>query len=433
MTTVSRRSVLLTALLAAAAGVRPTMAGFHVSPGLQHDPEDLQRLLTDPLGIVSSDLCQLALSSGRQDYAYAPMGLLQALVSLQQAATGKTSADFATLGFAEATASLRDIGRLLKSLQEVQDGLTAGLKLETGLFLAEQMKANSSFISRFKTAPGFDVQRLDFRKDSGVPATNAIAAWIASRTGAAPGVMAQLDADTRLYVASALAFRMAWLRRFQAADTRDGTFMQLDGKPTPARFMTLDDTLLRMEDKAFEAVDLRYEDPRFGLVLILPKARRRSRSGQVAVLASVLRRLDREGTGGWASRFKPEVFERRQTTLTLPRFEVKADLDAKALLAQTRLRPVLGRTATYGAVTAEVLQLDDFRQSVSITVTEQGTDAVAATTASVKGRGLPGIMTLDRPFIWLLRDTTTHIDLMKGFVGSAAGLLPPDAKPATKK
>jgi serine protease inhibitor len=113
-------------------------------------------------------------------------------------------------------------------------------------------------------------------------------------------------------------------------------------------------------------------------------------------------------------------------TLTMPRFGFEEDLKLVILMKGLGLRlPFDPYGADFSGVTKEErLFIYEALHKATITVDEKGTEAAAATAIldmPVSGAGPPVTMTLDRPFIFAIREQETGAILLLGRVTDPQG------------
>jgi serpin B len=95
--------------------------------------------------------------------------------------------------------------------------------------------------------------------------------------------------------------------------------------------------------------------------------------------------------------------------LRLPRFTTTSSIDLTDTLAALGMPDAFGGKADFTAMSPVGVQISAVQQRVYLKVSEAGTEAAAVTGIGVAGAGNmdPPLITLDHPFLFLIRDTTT--------------------------
>ena len=304
--------------------------------------------------------------------------------------------------------------------EEINAGYASLLRLLTELDPAVETTIGNSVWTRqgFPVrADFFDVLReffnaeateLDFASPS---ASARINEWVRSATGGhiEDIVPAVIPRAVVMYLINAIYFNAPWTFEFDPSDTRVQPFHLDDGSTRTVRLMTMRRDLPYLETSRFQAVDLPYGGGAFSMTVLVPQYG----VGVDDVVAS----LDAAGWEDIAA-----GLEEAEVQLFLPRFrmsyerELKDDLAALGMVDAfkpwadlTRLSPV------------DDLWISSVRQKALVEVTEEGTEAAAATVVTVRTTSVLSVRA-DRPFLFFIRERLTGAIL---FVGKLAH--PPDA------
>ncbi len=259
---------------------------------------------------------------------------------------------------------------------------------------------------------GAGMRLLDFVQ-APEPARITINDWVSEQTEDRIKDLIPKDAitsDTRLVLANAIYFDALWLHPFDQALTRDGTFNLLDGSQVNAQMMGASDpmNLFYAQGTGYQAVDLPYVGDRASMTIIVPDA------GNFDDFEAA---LDAEQLETIVASLEP-----KSVALTLPKFSYELSVSMKK---------TLGDMGMPDAVTCEIadfsgmdgvphnLCITDVFHKAFVAVDEAGTEAAAATAVIVGIESAPMIdvqLTVDRPFIFLIRDTGTGSILFLGRV-----------------
>ena len=110
--------------------------------------------------------------------------------------------------------------------------------------------------------------------------------------------------------------------------------------------------------------------------------------------------------------------------LSMPKFEFEADLSLADTLAAMGMPAAFGGAADFSGMTGDrELFVSDVIHKAFVSVDESGTEAAAATAVIMKRLAImePQVqVTIDRPFLFLIRDIETNAILFVGRVVSIA-------------
>ena len=117
----------------------------------------------------------------------------------------------------------------------------------------------------------------------------------------------------------------------------------------------------------------------------------------------------------------------RRVQLAMPRFDIAAAASLDEVLRTLGMTAAFSDSADFGGITTEVaLTISAVVHQANITVTEAGTEAAAATGVGVGVTSAPPedeliVVTIDRPFVFALRDRATGTVLFLGRVADPRG------------
>ncbi|MBT9164007.1 MAG: hypothetical protein DDT24_00934 [Chloroflexi bacterium] len=216
-----------------------------------------------------------------------------------------------------------------------------------------------------------------------------------------------IDVLTRLVLTNAIYFNAAWQHPFIEAMTEDGLFYLVDGGEVTVPMMRQTESFGYAEGEGYQAVELLYDGGELSMMILLPQA------GDFRAFEEA---LDAQAVDEIIERL-----ERRQVALSMPRFEFDSRFSLRATLA------AMGMPAAFSAEGADFsgmtgnreLFIHDVIHKAFVSVDEAGTEAAAATAVVVGIVAMPPEpveVTVDRPFIFLIRDIETGTILFVGRV-----------------
>jgi serpin B len=220
-----------------------------------------------------------------------------------------------------------------------------------------------------------------------------------------------VDALTRLVLTNAIYFNAAWAHPFQEESTHDAPFHLLDGREVVVPMMEQVETFGYADGEGYQVVELPYDGGELSMIILLPAANR---------FQGFAEALD-------AERAAPILDEIRsaQVHLTMPKFTYESQFSLKQTLAKLGMPDAFTAAADFSGMTGDRdLAIDDVIHKAFVAVDEAGTEAAAATAVIMKLTAAPGgapvEVTLDRPFIFVIRDIQTGAILFVGHVVNPA-------------
>ena len=259
--------------------------------------------------------------------------------------------------------------------------------------------------------------RLDLEDFRGAhePARQRINAWVEDITRERIRDLlpsGSVDASTRLVLVNAIYFKASWMTPFPQRLTAPAPFHAAKGKhDVPTMNVT---TSMRVTSDAaapVQVVELPYLDPQFAMTIVMPTAA----DGLAALEAS----LGPDSLAGWQ-----DGLAQQRVALSLPKFRIAPDgLRLAEILGRLGIKAVFSSEAdlTGIAPASEQLQLAEAYHKGFIEVDERGTEAAAATALVARAGGMPPsseprVLKIDRPFLFLVRDTKSGMLLFMGRV-----------------
>jgi len=264
-------------------------------------------------------------------------------------------------------------------------------------------------------ATGADVSIEDLTKPEVVKRVND---WVAARTnGLIPTILDQPPAKAGLIGLNALYFKDHWKTPFDVKLTATGQFHAVGGRSLDLAMMHSGaGEFLFREDDRFVAVDLPYATDGFSLVVVTTKAA----PGKVA---------DFVDASEWLS---GASFTSGKGELSLPRFSIEDGADLVHALDGLGLKRARLSPSAFSGLSPAPQVVAQVLQKTIIKVDEEGTEAAAATAAATERSFTRNtVMTVDKPFLFALRDQKSGLVLLVGYVGDPTGSIANDAKQAS--
>lgn len=288
-----------------------------------------------------------------------------------------------------------------------RDGKAARLNVDNELFGAVDARFTASYLDTLALNYGSGVKLLDFERAS-VEATAKINRHVEERTeGRIKDLLTDpLDANTRFVLVNTVYANAGWARPFTKASTTAGTFKTITSD-VQVPMMRSSGEMAYASDARAEVVELALSGDQLVFDVILPK-------GPVADYETTL-------TGGGLTQLL-RAASGRLVDLTLPKFrlEPKRSTSLKAALSTLGMASAFVAADFSRMLPGESIQLADVVHKTFLEIDEDGLEAAAATAVigerSSAPLDPPVTVTVDRPFLVVLRDRPTGQILFLGHV-----------------
>ena len=356
-----------------------------------------------------------------ENAAISPYGLHTALAMTWAGAQHETARRMAqVIEFSMMPTHQHDAALALRSELAPREAREGEVPMELAVANRIWVQKDYPIIDEFTEATrehyGAEAQALDFK----IPgeARDTINGWVAAQTrGRIPALLPPntLSDLTRLVLTNTVYFKGAWLHEFPESLTKDEPFTTAADEEVEAPMMHLNQKLRYHDAEGFDAVSLPYQGGETDMIVVLPAE---------GTFDEFVSKMNAETLAGL---MPEEGAELGPVNLAMPKFEFRARLDAKAaLMAQGLERPFDENEAEFGGMTPKAqedrLYISDILHEVFIAVDEDGTEAAAATavvmstTSAAMDPPEPFVFTADRPFVFVIRHTSTNTPLFVGHV-----------------
>ncbi len=264
------------------------------------------------------------------------------------------------------------------------------------------------FLTLVNEKYGAVLREVDFR-DNPEGSQKVINQWVSDETESRieelipPGWNYDLDkaCPCRRYIFQ------GWLYPFDRAETRDDVFRLLNGQEIFVPMMHVKACLNYAAKDYWQAVELSYAGGKTTMLILLPNR-------------SHFEEFESIVTAEWVEEIVAKL-QKRDVCLAMPKFMYEGSLELKGILAELRMRAAFDPTKAdfSGMGGTKDLYLDEVYHKAVVAVDEAGTEAVAATGVVVTAKAAPLsrpciAVSVDRPFVFFIRDMETGVILVVG-------------------
>ena len=251
------------------------------------------------------------------------------------------------------------------------------------------------------------MQALDFSSPSAVGTING---WCAQKTNnKIKEIVKRVDPTTFMYLINAVYFKGAWTTRFEKKNTRSADFHRADGSTQQVQMMRLRDTFRCASSDVCDYLEMDYGNHAFSMVIMLPKDGKTTRD--------VIAMMDGKK---WADAMQNLTL--KEIHVLLPRFKAECEYPM-----HEHILPDMGMKLPFNPELADLSGIADVTglyiskviHKTFVQVDEEGTESAAVTSVDVMptGESSMQVFTVDRPFLFAIRERSTGVILFIGEIG----------------
>lgn len=278
------------------------------------------------------------------------------------------------------------------------------LALANAVWYRQDFTVKQPFLQVMDSSFAAEIAALDFMDPSAVSTINK---WASDNTnGKIPKVLEEIDPGMVMFLMNALYFKGTWTYQFQENQTAAAPFHLENGSVVNVDMMRSLIPVKIISETGATAFELPYGRQNFSMVIILPDNS----------LSDYLPGFEEEDWGSITSALDG-LTEPDEAEVIIPKF--KFDYE-KYLNDQLKVLGMIDAFEPYIADLSGISDADiyvDFvKQNTFIDVNEEGTEAAAVTTIGIKDVSMPPTFTIDKPFIFAIRERMTNTLLFIGKV-----------------
>lgn len=352
------------------------------------------------------------------NFAISPYSVFSALAMTYAGARGQTEAEMTRvlhLPFDQA-GNHAAAGALRTALLDAASAPACTLSVANRLWGQKGYHYLETFLETTRASYGAELEPMDFQHEPGA-ARLRINDWTLEQThGKIPDLLpdGSITDLTRLVLTNAIYLKARWKLPFNPRSTKDGAFHLTKTETVQVPMMSNSGHFRYARRDGVQILALDYVASRQSMVILMPD--------DLDELHQIGSHLTIETLASLVA-----ATEVRNVSLTLPRFRATASLGLEKVLGQ------MGMPTAFQQMGADLSGMDGTRDlfisavvhKAVVDVAEEGTEAAAATAVVVAMRsGMEVIdrvaVTIDHPFLFLIRDEATGCILFVGRVVNPA-------------
>jgi serpin B len=286
------------------------------------------------------------------------------------------------------------------------NGKSFALNIANALWGQQDFTIQSAFLKILAQNYGTGMNLLDF-KNSPEPSRVTINNWVSDQTNnRIKDLLPQgsITPATRFVLTNAIYFDAAWQNPFAKESTSNGNFNLLNSSTVSVPMMNHEGSYSYVKGSGYQAVELPYSGNEVAMDIIVPDA------GQFNTFESG---MTADSISGIIGSLKSSFM-----VLALPKFQFDSSFSLKQALSALGMPVAFTDKADFSGITGQPnLIISDVVHKAFVAVDEEGTEAAAATGVIMVGAAMPAnSLTVDRPFVFLIRDIQTGAILFIGRV-----------------
>ena len=348
----------------------------------------------------------LVLLSG-ENICYSPVSLYYALAMTASGAAGQTEAELlGVLGVEDAAELPGQMKTLYQALY--RDEKHCRVYLANSLWMREGVDFYDSFTAGAAKDFYAGCYTLDFEAPR---AADAMSTWVNEQTRGLLQPKIQLQPETILVLLNTVYFKANWADAFDAGQTREEPFYRTADDAAACDFMHSSTCGDAVAAEGYTMASIPFEGG-VEMFFLLPDENKS--------LESLLAEHDLKNLLDMSSA------QYRNIEWSVPKFSVHSDMDLRPVLETLGVKEAfvpgtadLSRMCDLSTLPGGTAYLSEVKQGTAFSIDEEGAEAAAYTEIAVgSGSAAPPdetiTMTLNRPFLYGLRDERTGVVLFLG-------------------
>ena len=376
-------------------------------------PDDVQ-VLVDNNNTFAFDLYQSLRSQGG-NLIYSPYSISLALAMTYAGARGQTESQISqALHFMpqdqlHSAFNALDLQLAERGKAQSDEETPLQLNIANAVWAEQSYPFRQNFLDTIALNYGAGIRLVDFINQYEA-ARQEINSWVSDQTqGKIKDLIPEgvLDTDTRMALVNAIYFKADWLSPFNGDSTYEAPFHLLDGSEVTVPTMNQGTFIPYATGNGWQAIELAYQGETAAMDIIVPDDGR---------FEEVESSLDQGTVSNILESLQPTSVQ-----LAIPKFKFESEFGLADQLASLGMTDAFDpdRADFSGMTEKNDLYVSAVVHKAFVAVDEKGTEAAAATAVIVGVTSAPMFdvtLTIDRPFIFIIRDLPTGQILFIGRV-----------------
>lgn len=348
---------------------------------------------------------EIVLDEQDKNVFISPLSVSMALGMTYNGAAGTTeeamrnTLEYGDLTNEEINESYRDLTDMLVNLDP-----SVQFQIANSIWYRRGFQVEQEFMDINQTYFDAEVSGLNFSLPSALITINN---WVNQKTnGKITEIIDEIKPEIVMFLINAIYFKGDWTIQFDTAKTQDGDFYLLDGSKKTVRMMTQKNDFAYYSHEDFQAIDLPYGGQAFSMTIFLPDAD--------VNIDDFIAQINDENLSDWIG-----CLNEIELYLSMPKFKLEYDLTLNDVLKALGMEIAFDQSqADFSKISqslfGERLYIDEVKHKTFVDVNEEGTEAAAVTSVGIGFTAAPPSMTVDRPFVFVIREKFSNTILFMG-------------------
>ncbi|XP_008065452.1 serpin B11 [Carlito syrichta] len=306
-----------------------------------------------------------------------------------------------------------EFGVLLSQISQPDSNYT--LSIANRLYGTKMISFHEQYLSCSEKLYQARLQTVDFEQ-SVEETRNSINAWVESKTnGKVTNLFGKgtIDPSSVMVLVNAIYFKGQWQNKFQEGETVKTPFQLSESKNVTVEMMYQTGTfrLALIKEPQMQVLELPYVNNKLSMIILLPES--------TANLEQIEKQLNVRTFNEWTN--SSNMME-REVEVHLPRFKLEIKYELNSLLKSLGMTDIFNQIKAdlSGMSPAKGLYLSKVIHKSYLDVSEEGTEAAAATGDSIAVKRLPirAQFMANHPFLFFIRHIHTNMILFCGKLAS---------------
>lgn len=340
----------------------------------------------------------------KENLFISPFSVSMALSMTLNGAAGSTKIGMEnTLGFGgQQAATINEYNKLLsEQLQSIDEQVT--FNIANSIWYRNTFSVIPAFLTTNQTYYKAEVSALDFSSPSAVTTINN---WVSAKTNnAIPTIIDNISSDKVMYLINALYFKGSWRNMFDVSKTSDQNFYKEDNTIVKCKMMKQDITFPCYGNDIFGAVEMPYGQGNFVMTILLPNTGKTTSDVLAAFNVDNWKKLN-------------DGLNPTSLQMNMPRFKMSYETSLNGLLSSMGMADAFNSSvANFTGINAGGgLYISEVKHKTMVDVNEEGTVAAAVTSVgiSLTSIQIPAVITINKPFIFVISEKSTGAILFTG-------------------
>ncbi len=307
---------------------------------------------------------------------------------------------------------LEEINSGYQSLTELLTTVDPKVKMQiaNSVWSKEGFEVEEDFTNKLNKYFDAKTGELDFADPK---AADIINEWVSDNTNGLIKkiIKGQIPPEMVMYLINAIYFKGDWTYQFDEEDTRERPFYLENGEQVTVDMMTQERTFNIYTSDNVQMIDLPYGDSLFSMTVMMPA------DANMPLKDFIAQDLTRENVDSWIANLSG-----RDMPLNLPKFELEYEIKMNDILVSMGMEDAFSESrANFEGINSKGgLFISEVKHKTFVKVNEKGTEAAAVTSVGMGITSMPQTFSVNRPFVFVIREQNSGAVLFMGKVKNPA-------------